>query len=255
MVALLLGLALTSPARAQPAADHAGDSEARATPESRRDASRRLFEEAEIAFSEGRLAEAQGLFRASIERYATTSAAFNLAMAHREAGDYTSCLELLEQLLEGRFGALPEARREEVRAERGRVRLHLAAVEVHLDGGAPEARVRLDGRLVGQTRPGHPLALDVNPGEHFVSAQVRGEPPEDRRIEVTRGDVRRLRFLLAPPRPDDGDPVLSSPWLWLTGGLVLVAAAVVTTVLVVTLDDGLPEDNVFGTVETLRLRF
>ena len=222
--------------------------------ESRREASRRLFEEATVAFGEGRLAEAQGLFRAAIERYATTSAAYNLAMAHREAGDYTTCLELLLQLLEGRFGSLPPARREEVKVQRERVRRWLAGVRVHLGGGAPVATVRLDGRLVGQARPDQPLDLDVNPGEHFVSAQVEGGSPQDRRVEVTRGEQRALRFDLEPPPEAERASLWTSPWLWVGAGLV-IAGAVVGAVLAVKLGDDLPEDNVFGTVETLRVGF
>ena len=235
---------------------------AQAPPEetaARRDEARQLFARGEVAFAEGRLADARRLFRQSLDLHPHQATAFNLALAMREAGAYLDSDALYAELLDGRFGALDEERRREVAGLRAEVRARIGRLRVRVHGAA-RSEVLVDGRIVARAASSETTEAEVDPGEHVATARAADYLPVDETVHVEAGETVSIRLALTEPigrapiavGPVDSGGASLWPWIALAAAVAVAGAAV--TVLLLTGDDepDLPPDLVFGRATTLR---
>jgi hypothetical protein len=223
---------------------------------------RALFEEASTAVAEGRLAEAQELFRESLALEPRAATAFNLAVALRESGAFAEALDTYEALLAGDYGELSREQRRDVRASIEETRASLGRVIVTVNG-ADDVLILVDGRTLQRVDDGARVEVVVDPGEHVVTARAADIRPIDEEVRVGRGESRNVELDLAPWATDetghdetgDGGGLFSSPWPWIIFGAVVLAGAAVA--IAVTVGSGepepqpLPDDLVLGRVSTL----
>jgi hypothetical protein len=225
---------------------------------------RRLFQEADQAIDEDRLADARDLLRRSLDLAPHPATAFNLAMVFGAVGEHRAAIELLERLEGGDFGELDAEQRGEVTRMISESRGELALVDVA--AGSVEADVRVDGELLATLSPGERAETRLDPGRHIVTVRAVDGRVEERAIELEAGDERRVDFeleaavassndgRLAPEGGDEVDDeddgsVLTSPWLWL--GMAAVIAGGVVLAIVLTEGGGEPEDPIWGTARPL----
>ena len=232
-----------------------------------------LVIDARTAVEQARLADARRLLERAFELEPSPAIGFNLALVLRDLGELIAARAMLERVLSGELGELPEdrsARAQEILRE---VSAAIATVMVRVTG-PDRAEVRLDGAVAGTAVTGETLRITTDPGDHVILATAAGFEPADERLALARGDIQRVDLALvsttarravahterapAPPREravsDGGGGVLESPWLW--AALVLVAAAGVTAAVLVATDDDPAEaapqapEGFLGTVTT-----
>lgn len=216
----VLALGLTpAPSQAQePAAQE------RATDPNALEAARTAYAEGTAAAAEERWADAAQSFADAYRHSNAPSAAFNAAMALRAQGRHVEARDAFLALLERH----PDwNQRDQVRArydeEAGRVARLVLSVQT-----IAAYTVRLDGREVA---PG--AALEVDAGEHVVRVDAEGYEPFEWSRSVGDGTETTITVSLvpllrqAPPVADEGDDLLSSPWLWIVVGAVVLGGAAV----------------------------
>lgn len=152
-------------------------------------AARESFEQGKAAAEVGRFSEAAEYFRRSLELVPKPSAAFNLAVALRGMGHPKQARDVLDQLLAEEFGAPPEAMLPEARRLRGEVAASVSRLLVELDGTA-RADLRVDGER--HSYRGRVLSLEVNPGEHVLSATAKSYLPAESKVLVAAGGTKRV---------------------------------------------------------------
>jgi hypothetical protein len=226
---------------------------------------RRLFQEADRAIDEDRLADARDLLRRSLDLAPHPATAFNLAMVSTAMGEHRAAIEILEQLEGGDYGALEASQRAEVTRMISESRGELALVDVGV--GSVEADVRVDGELLATVAPGERAEARLDPGRHIVTVRTADGRVEERAVDLEAGDERRIDFQLEPSTgstddarisadggdevdEDDGGSIVTSPWLWL-GVAALVAGGVVLAVVLTTQGADAPEDPVWGAARPL----
>ena len=212
-----------------------------------------LVLEARTAVEQARLADARRLLERAFELEPSPAVGFNLGLVLRDLGELVAARAMFERILGGELGELPDDRRTRVDELLREVSAGVVTLMVAVTG-PPQAEVRLDGELVGTPTAGETLRLSTDPGEHVMLATAPGFEPTDQRLELARGDVRRVDLTLAsivapaavarsatergpepePAAPDDGGSVLESPWLW--AGVVLAVGAAIAVVFVATSD-------------------
>jgi len=212
-------------------------------------AARRLFEQGRAALDEGRAAEARDLFRRSLSLHSNVATVFNLAVALRGAGQTTESIALFEALIAGRHGTLGRAQRGEVDRHLRAARSELAALDIVVSGEATDdARIHIDGILLGRARSGEHVAWRGDAGPHLVAVRAHDGRQAERRIVVARGEALAVRLALGP-RSQAPAPVSASArdedsggvaWFWwVAAGAVVAAAGVTAIVLVASQDDEL----------------
>jgi len=226
---------------------------------------RRLFEDADRAIDEDRLADARDLLRRSLDLAPHPATAFNLAMVSGAMGEHRAAIEVLEQLEGGEFGTLEAPQRAEVTRMISESRRELALVDVGV--GSVGADVRMDGELLATLSPGERAEARVDPGRHIVTVRTVDGRVEEREVVLEAGDERRIDFQLEPTTAstddgrlaadggddreevDGGGSFITSPWLWL--GVAAVVAGGVVLAVVLTQGGGEPEDPVWGAARPL----
>ncbi|MEM9195523.1 MAG: tetratricopeptide repeat protein [Myxococcota bacterium] len=230
---------------------------------------RSLFEAGSAALREGRPVEALSLFRRSFALENRASTAWALAVTLQEVRQVTEAIDLYDRLLDGEFGEppVPEAQIEEVRAAALASQSELV-IRVR---GDFQLGVEVDGGLRGAVMPGASLTVRVDPGAHRVRGvgddRTTGEqnitmaPGERTDVELALRRVPRvlpespgpeLDATLEPGPEEEGASVL--PWVLGVGAGVLVAAAAVIAIVLVTqpADSELFAEGPFPSVEALR---
>lgn len=167
---------------------------------------RRLFDEANAVFEEGRLSHARELLERSLEVFAHPSTAYNLALVLQRIGETHLAVEVLEGLIAGRHGAPDAVHQREARTLLEAVRQELATVVVRVEG-PPETEVRVDGLLVGSAGERAVLEAQVNAGHHRIVATAPHHAPAEEELQVNRGE--RVEVTTAPV-PHPGTLVLES---------------------------------------------
>ena len=170
---------------------------ARAQEPSRRQEARALFDDAVRRLRAGHFAEARDLLNQSLVLAPNPAAGFNLGVAYRGAGESIRATEVLEGLLEGRYGQLGDAQRREVTELLRATRAEIGTLSIEARG-APVAQVRVDGRLVGDAHEGQPLEVRVDPGERLVVASATDREASEHRAHVRRGGRARVVLVLRP---------------------------------------------------------
>lgn len=167
---------------------------------------RRLFDEANAAFEEGRLGHARELLERSLEVFAHPSTAYNLALVLQRIGETHLAVEVLEGLLDGRHGTPDTLHHREASSLLETVRLELATVVIRVEG-PPETEVRVDGLLIGTAGEPSVLETTVNAGHHRVVATAPHHAPAEEELHVNRGERVELT---TTPVPHPGTLVLET---------------------------------------------
>jgi len=251
-LALLVGLAEASSARAQSDTDRA----------------RILFEQAQTRIDAGAFAEAITLLEQSMAILPHAPTAYSLAIARIRGGRPVAALDVLAQLRDGAFGQLPDALRADVSARIEEARAAAAMLSVGVRGAA-SARVSVNGDDWGTVRAGVMAERRLDPGSYDVRAVAPDSRSMEARIELSAGMRIEHVFELAPERTpaervepiarpsgavarDTGDGGGVDPWLVLgIGGAVAVVAASVLLAVVLSGGDDLETHPVFGRPEAL----
>jgi hypothetical protein len=198
-----------------------------------------LFVQAAEARDAGRWGEARELLEESLAVFPHFPTAWNLVAALEETDDLPAAEALLERMLEGEFGALQSAERGSVteRLESLGARLGTVVAIVPPDAGAT---ISVGGGEPREVDASGRVVLRLAPGLVRVRA-VAGDRSESRTVGVVATETRTLRFELPPAGTlvaiepagavSDDSSVWSSPWLWVTLGVLVVGAGVLAGVL------------------------
>jgi hypothetical protein len=221
--ALAVGLALATPAAAQPAPGAAPGAATKA------EALQRFNRGVELS-REGDPRAALVEFRRAYEMLPNYRVLYNIGQVSYELQDYVTALRSFEEYLATGGAEVPRKRRAEVEKEieKLRPRVATAAVSVSVAGAA----VSVDDVAVGKAPLEAPLRL--NPGKHRVKATAEGKRDAAQTIDVAGGDSVKVELKLdderaeAPPPPP---PVAAGrapvPWLaWGLTGAFAVGAGV-----------------------------
>ncbi|MFK7985213.1 MAG: hypothetical protein AB8I08_04205 [Sandaracinaceae bacterium] len=157
---------------------------------------RRLFAEGTEALSSGRFAEARDRFRLSLDRTPNAGTAFNLGVALRGTGEVVEARAVFDTLLDDGYGALRPAQRREIAQLREAVDGEVAVLTLEV-GGAPAFSVRVDGRPPMPMRAA--ATVELNPGAHTLYFSAPERAPEERVVEVERGERRTVAVDLQTP--------------------------------------------------------
>lgn len=158
---------------------------------------RRLFDQGNEALETGRFAEARDLFRESLALGPNAGTAFNLAVALRGTGQTIEAVEVLDGLIDGTYGSLSSAQREEAERFRTATAAEIAVVHVRVSG-APRVEVRLDGRRLATLAEGERAELRADPGDHVLTASAPRRETAEERIALDRGGSRVVELALRP---------------------------------------------------------
>gem|GEM_PF-3244533 len=158
---------------------------------------RELFGVALLRIQSGRFAEARDLLEESLALTPRAGTAFNLAVANRGAGDLLKARELLDELLQGKYGELSSSQEADARGLHSEIKSQIGKLQISVEG-TTEAEVRVDGERAGVVRSGQgPLQVEVDPGRRLVSVSAPDYKEEEREVRVEPGEKVALAFALA----------------------------------------------------------
>ena len=244
-VAWGVAIAGTAPAalRAQPAQPASADADAEYAP---------LVSGALAEFEQGRWEQARAFFERAHALRPSARTLWGLGTTAFELGRYAQAIAELEAALRDPRMPLDGSQRAQARDVIARAARHVGVLSVELE---PEhAELALDGERTEDRE------LALSPGTYTLSARAQGFVERELRVALEAGEQRALRLALTPiplrvePPPqqraaltaqtpanardetDDGGSVLGSWWLWTAVGVV--AAAAVTTLIVLEQDEG-----------------
>lgn len=186
--ALFLSLLAASSAAAQPRCQAA---------EAMHDATA-LYECGTEAIRERRYAEAEAYLQRSLEREASVRTAFNLAIALRNLGRARRALGLLRDLDAGRFGEVPDERRESLARQIETSLDSLATVVVVLPAGLARASIEVDAVERREVTDAEEAHFVVEPGEHAILASAEGACLERAVVSVSRGQRTTVQLASTP---------------------------------------------------------
>ncbi len=126
---------------------------------------------------------------------------YSIAQVQYQLQDYAGALRSFQQYLQEGQADIAAQRREEVQREVERLRSRVATLDiVTMPVGA---RVSVDDQPVGRTPLSEPVV--VSAGRRKVTAELPGEPPVTRMVDVAGMDTLRVQLDFAPP------PVATKP--------------------------------------------
>jgi hypothetical protein len=188
VAALVLQPALARVARADPPrteAPAAGD-EARAQAQAR-------WKRGVELYAEGDYAGAQAEFRRAYALSPHYRVLYNLGQVACQLHDYIGGAGYLAQFLREGGDEIPTERRREVEQELRRLDQRIGRLELNVD--TTGADIVIDGVPRGKSPLGAPVPVNV--GAHAVEVKKPGRQPQQRRFEVSGGEVVRASFALA----------------------------------------------------------
>ncbi|RLB51656.1 MAG: hypothetical protein DRJ42_16455 [Deltaproteobacteria bacterium] len=188
------------------------------------------------AAAAGHLDAAASLLREALTAAPRRALAFNLTLVLRDAGKFVEAIEVIDELLGGRWGELPDDRRAQADELRSELSGGVATLIIRVSG-ADRVTLRLDGEPVADAVPGASLRLQVNPGDHRIEAEADGAVPVTRSIEAAVGRSATVTLALEPanatdpifsppdtPGEPDDDGAGVSPWVFVAIGVAVLAA-------------------------------
>jgi hypothetical protein len=164
---------------------------------------------------EGNDAEAADRFRRAHEQGGGAQALAQLALAEQALGHWVDSADHLEAALTDTNDAWIRRHRRELSAALDTIHSHLGEVEI--DGNVEGARVRIDGRDVGQLPLPH--AVRTEAGSMIVEAEADGYFPVQRQLTVSPGGLARVTLVLVeraseptvePPLAPEPPPLTST---------------------------------------------
>lgn len=192
-------------------------------------------------------------FEAALEAFPTVGTAFNLGLVYRELARPHDAVMLWGRLLDGDFGEIGTAAREQVQQMRQEALESVAHLEVRVD--RPErVFLRIDGEPMGEVVRGESVGFDLNPGSRVVDARAPDAVPRVVRVDLGRGEGRTLSIAL-DPEPSRDTNLFEHPAFWTGVGAVVLAGVVAIVVVATGPHYGEPSlSEPFGVVATLRSR-
>ncbi len=190
-------------------------------------AARDLFQEAFKDEKEKRYPEALEKFRRVAKVKESASVRYRIATVLAAMGRLREARDIYRALAAGK-ASLPPSDHEtadsaaEKAAELDR-RIPKLALRVE-DDAPPDVRVTLDGAPVPVSTT--PRAIDVDPGDHVVSASARGAPPVERKVTLAEGGGE-VAHTVSFERTDKGPSATPARddtlgWVAIAGGAGLV---------------------------------
>jgi len=218
---LVLSLVWASPAAAQRWSRPAGEPDADAMAEARR-----LYQLGTEAVEGHRWSDGLAYFEESYALSGVHAALYSIAFTLRVLGRVRDSRDAFDQLMSD-HPDLPD----ELRVDAERYRQEVASrVSVLAVAGIPEAptpSVTFDGAAATDDGA-RPLVLETDPGEHALRIEVEGLSPFTWQGSLERGE----RLFLDAVFEDEGAPAIwSSPLFWIAVGAAVVAAGVVTGIV------------------------
>jgi hypothetical protein len=197
---LVLGLA-GSPALAQgkpgdkPAAGKPADKPAKPkTEKEKKEAAKKLFEDAQAKFAAGEYAAAHDLYKQADELVPGAVPKFKMAESLDKANDVDSAIKAYEAFLASNPPA--DKNKERIEAAKARIAaLQNAPADVKVvvtPAGAANVVLSVDG----QPQTGNPVK--VPPGKHTISAKADGFDETKIEVEVKRGEKKEVPVTLTP---------------------------------------------------------
>lgn len=207
---------------------------------------RALIDSAIAEYDAGHYAEARALFEEAHMRHPNARTLRGLGMSEFELRRYASSVHYLRRALVAPTRPLDDRLRADTQRLLERAHLFVGRIELTLE--PRDTAVALDGQPLEAER-GAPLVLDV--GQHRVTFTAPGYEPQERTITIKGREHERWDVVMVAPAPLQDAPTSSQQaaplaaiqrddvamdartrrWLWGSGAVAVVAAAVVTTVL------------------------
>lgn len=224
---------------------------------------RELFDAADGAADEGRIADAMQLYQESLALSPRPGTAYNLAVVMLSAGRSVDAADTIRRLLAGEYGEVSGALRARGEALASEAERRISVLRLRLDGPSGSS-LRIDGELLPDIELGVPLELRVDPGNHRLLARGPHGQLVEREVELVPGARREVEFAIeavtegsgapeeAATRPDESEEdVWSEPWLHIGLGVALVAGVVALGLGVSGVFDPAPSDPVWEHAEAL----
>ncbi|MCP3139672.1 PEGA domain-containing protein [Pyxidicoccus xibeiensis] len=232
----------------------AAGSASAAAPARKAPARTQQMEEAQRRYERGREFYEEGDFRAALVEFQRAHELapsyrllYNIAQVQYQLQDYAGALKSFQQYLDDGGADVSAQRRDEVQREVERLRSRVATLDIVTRPVG--AQVSVDDQPVGRTPLAEPVV--VSAGRRKVTAELPGEPPVTRMVDVAGMDTLRVQLEFAPPpapkpsaapvaaAPEAPSPSLTArateprgvPWkMWAATG-ALAAGAGVTALL------------------------
>ncbi len=133
-------------------------------------------------------------FEASLAKFPTKNAMFNLGMCLKAMHKYPQALQVFRKILT-QFGAdLGGEMRSEVRKNIASINKMIAQVEVNTN--IPGASVLVDGEAMGTTPLGQPLVIGA--GEHRIRVSLAGYEDVEKTVTVVSQTHQVVEFTMVP---------------------------------------------------------
>ena len=159
------------------------------TPED--DAARRHFEQAVALFNEGNFSAALAEFEQAYKLRPAPFVLYNIGLTQKALFRYTDAIASLQRFLDESQNLAPEKR-----AEATQIITEMKALlaDVTLEITPPNATISVDGRVVGQSPLGKPVAIAA--GAHKLEITADGYEPQKRDLMVTAGVPIKITLAL-----------------------------------------------------------
>lgn len=203
------------------------------TEKEKKEAAKKLFEEAQAKFTAGEFAAAHDLYKQADELVPGAVPKFKMAESLDKAGDVEGSIKAYEAFLASKP---PEDKnKERIEAAKARIAaLQNAPADVKVVVTPAEATGVIFS-VDGQPQAGNPVK--VPPGKHTISAKAEGFDETKVEVEVKRGEKKEVPLTLTPaaggaavppvkPEPVKPEPVKTPPTTESEGTSTLIPAIV-----------------------------
>jgi len=188
-----------------------------------------LFDAGMAAFRDGRPADAQDLFRRSLQIQPIPATAWNLALALRATNDLVEAVRIARQLLDEHYGELQEEQREQIGTLLDELYRRVAVLDITTNHTS-EVVATVDGVRVGVVEPGQQIEHVTEAGEHRVSGIVPDARVVEQSVVAPSGEHTDVLITLEPVTEPVAEPATTGRrprrwWIWVVAATVVVGVA------------------------------
>lgn len=209
---------------------------------------RMLFEEARIDFDAGRFPVARTKLEESLRIAPRTGTAMNLARTLRSLGEPLEAERVLEGMLGGEYGELPDDRAQAARELIVEVRSEAVSIRVSFSG-RDRASLELDGRRVGEI-DAQGVERRLNPGTHRIVAVGADGARDVEEVTLAPGEQSEVALMLPEVGDETEPPSPRRGWIGAVVAIVLAGAAAAAIGVALRRDERV-NDSVFPRAEAL----